>query len=247
MRGKRTGEAGTIGRPFHVSVHDAAPAWAAELAEIFSKLRPLVGRTASAAVVPAWRGRPLSPGDAAFAALVDGGAEELLLHGWSHRREDGRGVVSFLTGGADEFAGLPRGEARARLLRGRDVVKALFGRAAEGFLAPAFQDGAVDADALSGAGLSYRVGWASVDAVDGRSARLATRIWDVSPLAALSRVGEAVGRLSELRRGAVPTIAVHPLDVRRGFLPRAVRAVEDLLAAGRTPVLLRDIVAGVPR
>lgn len=225
---------------FHVSIHDVAPVWAAEIDAIFAALTPLAGTTMSAAVVPCWGGEPFQARDA---GLVSGRADEVLLHGWQHRRERGRGVVSFLTGGADEFSRLPRDEAIERLLRGREVLGSLVDAPIDGFLPPAYQAGAVDSDVLAAVGLRYRVGWASANDVDGHSVRLATRIWDVSPVAVLSRFGASTGRIAELRPGAVPTITVHPLDVRRGFLPHVIQHVRALLAAGRRPALVRDLLA----
>ncbi|MEU0545113.1 DUF2334 domain-containing protein [Nocardia sp. NPDC005978] len=224
---------------FHVSVHDVAPEWAAETAEIFDALTPLVGSRVSAGVVPCWGGRPLRPGDE---QLVAGRAQEVLLHGWTHRRERGRGPVSLLTGGADEFAGLGADAAAARLRAGRDALSERLGTPVEGFLPPAYRLGSVGTETLAAVGLRYRVGWASAADVHGRTVRLATRIWDVSPLAALSRAAAAVGHLADLRPGAVPTITIHPLDVRRGFLPHALAAVRAQLALGRTPALIRELI-----
>ncbi|MFF0546416.1 hypothetical protein ACWEVD_04725 [Nocardia thailandica] len=225
---------------FHVSVHDVAAVWERETEAIFAALAPLVGPRFSAAVVPCWHGLTLQRRDS---RLIAGRAGEVLLHGWRHRRERGRGPVSVLTGGADEFAGLRAEAAVERLRRGRDLVSSVFGCAVEGFLPPAFRRGPVDTASLIAAGLRYRVGWASARDISGRTVPLATTVWDVSPLADLSRVGAPVGRLVRRRPGAVPVITVHPLDVRRGLLPAVVAEIEDLLRLGARPALVRDLLA----
>lgn len=226
---------------FHVSVHDVTPAWGAEISEIFDALEPLVGARLSAGVVPRWGGRPLRAGDE---RLVAGRAEEILLHGWSHRRERGYGAISLLTGRADEFSGLRPEVARSMLAAGRGALSDRLGVAVEGFLPPAYQLGPVGPRTLAAAGLRYRVGWGSAADVEGGFVRLATRIWDVSPLATLSRAAAAVGHVADLRRGAIPTITIHPFDVRRGFLPHALAAVRAQLAIGRAPALIRDLLDG---
>lgn len=227
-------------RLFHIAVHDVAPVWATEIDEIFGALGPLVGARVAAGLVPCWHGEPLRAGDD---ALVGGRAEELLLHGWEHRRAGGRGPISLLTVGADEFSGLARAEARRRLERGRDLLETVFARPIDGFLPPAYQFGAVDPALLAEIGFRYRVGWARAADVRGTSVRLATRSWDVSPVAALSALGAGAGRLAEMRRNTVPAIVIHPLDVRRGLLPRAVTTVRSMLDRGRRPALVRELLA----
>ena len=39
------------------------------------------------------------------------------------------------------------------------------------------------------------------------------------PIAALGWLAELTGRWRALRRDAIPVIAIHPADVRRGYLP----------------------------
>ncbi|MFT5686552.1 MAG: hypothetical protein ACI8RZ_007508 [Myxococcota bacterium] len=66
------------------------------------------------------------------------------------------------------------------------------------------------------------------------SRRLATFSWDVGPIRAVSRLGEGLGGLLALRPDSVPCVALHPADVTRGLLPRALRRI-DALAATHTP------------
>lgn len=224
-----------------VSIHDVTPVRVAELTTIFAALAPLVGRTLSAAVVPCWHGTAINRDDGDFLSLVGGSAGELLLHGWTHEQGRRRGLVSLVTDGADEFSRLPREEAQDRVRRGRELLSHLFDRPVGGFLPPAYCAGPLDGEVLAAAGIDFRVGWSVVETAQGAGVRLATQIWDVSRIGRLGWLGETAGRLAALRRGAIPAIAIHPVDVARGFLPRALAAVRTHLAAGRRPVVFRDL------
>ena len=226
---------------FHVSVHDVEPTRIDEIETVLESLRPLVGRSLSVAVVPCWHGRPLSAADARFLAAVRG-VREVLQHGWTHRREGRAGLVSAVTGRADEFAPLSRSEAWSRLDRGRRLLEDLLGRPVAGFVAPAFQRGRVDALVAARAGLSFLVGWSRMDLPGKPPIPLATTLWDLSPHQRLDRLGELGGRVAALRRAALPVVAIHPVDVGRGALPRALALVRSFLDAGRKPVLLKSLV-----
>ena len=208
---------------------------------VLRSLRPLVGRRLSVAVVPCWHGRLLSAADSRLLAAVRC-AREVLQHGWTHRREGPSGLISAVTGRADEFAPLSRSEARSRLERGRELLENVLGRPVAGFLAPAFRSGRVDAIVAARAGLPFLVGWSRVDLPAGPAIPLATTLWDLSPVCRLDWLGELAGRVAALRRAALPLVAIHPVDVRRGDLPRALTLVRYLLDAGRKPILLKPFV-----
>jgi hypothetical protein len=226
---------------FHVSLHDVEPTRTNEIETVLDSLRPLVGDCLSVAVVPCWHGRLLSPADSALlAAIQDAG--EVLQHGWTHRRETRPGLISAVTGRADEFAALSRDQARSRLERGRDLLENLLGRQVAGFLAPAFRRGCVDALEAARAGLSFLMGWSRLDSPGQPAIPLATTLWDLSPHQRLDWLGELGGRVAALRRDALPVVAIHPVDVLRGDLPRALALVRSFLDAGRRPVLLQSLV-----
>ena len=84
-------------------------------------------------------------------------------------------------------------------------------------------------------GLEHVLGFFSLDSSDGRRVPLATWTWDCGRWGWLGHVGHWVGRLSHATARGVPTLAIHPRDVERGFWPRIVRLVRELLAAGYEP------------
>ncbi|RMI32275.1 DUF2334 domain-containing protein [Nocardia stercoris] len=230
------------GRPglFHVSVLDVAPVWASEIAEILDAVQPMIGTSLSAAVVPCWGGEPFTAADA---GIIVGRADELLLHGYRHRRVRGTGVISVTSGGIDEFAGLDRDEAETALRDGLDLLGDALGVRIDGFLPPGYRFGAVDEYVLAAAGLRYRVGWASAADVDGCSIRLATRIPNMSRFTMASRAGAVATRIAALRTGAVPTVVLRPADVWNRTVGDAVGRIRSLTARGFRPALIRDLLA----
>src|SRR5690349_22385483 len=93
-------------RPFIVCLHDGSPAFAVETRAILRDLAPLVGRRLSIAVVPDWHGRWPLTAHRDYCELLRESSSELLLHGYVHRRQRGRGPVSLLAEGSDEMRGL---------------------------------------------------------------------------------------------------------------------------------------------
>jgi hypothetical protein len=219
---------------FLVTIHDASPAFASETRTMLRDLAPLLGRRLSFGVVPDWHGAwPLAK-HAAYCRLVQESAEELLLHGYFHRRARGRGPTSLLTDGCDEMNGLDRGETRRTLERGQRVFAEVFGERARGFLAPGWRRGHVRAHDAP-AGMRHVLGFFSLDASSGTRVPLATWTWDVSRWRWTGLVGHGIGRLLHSVRVGVPTLAIHPTDLHRGHWPRILRLVETLLAAGCAP------------
>jgi hypothetical protein len=71
---------------------------------------------------------------------------------------------------------------------------------------------------------------------------LATWSWDCGRIGWLGHVAETYGSLRfRWQPQVLPTIAIHPADVSRGFLPRAVLICQRLLNEGRRPVLAVDL------
>jgi predicted deacetylase len=75
-------------------------------------LAPILGRRLSVGVVPEWHGRWPLAAHPDYCRLVLEGAEELLLHGYFHQRQRGRGPTSLLTDRSDEMNGLDPEETR---------------------------------------------------------------------------------------------------------------------------------------
>lgn len=228
-------------RVFCVMLHDVAPRFQQEVQTIVETLAPLVGTSMTAGVVPCWGGEPITEQDRPFLECVRRDFGDLVLHGYTHSRARGRGLVSQIASGLDEMNGYTPAETDECLRKGQQVMEHWFGEPARGFIAPTFQIGKATPDRLARHGIQYTVGYRYVVDSVGTRLRLATWCWDVSPVKALNYGGHWLGELNyRLRRSAIPCLALHPLDLGRGFLPRIVQTVQKLLAAGRMPILLES-------
>ncbi len=226
---------------FCVMLHDVAPRFQREVDQFVETLSPLIGTAMSAGVVPCWAGEPITESDRPFLERVQRSFGDLVLHGYTHTRESGRGVVSRVAAGLDEMNGLTPEETDQRLRDGQLVMQKWFDEPARGFIAPTFQVGHATPDRLARQGIEYTVGYRYLVDAEGQRFRLATWCWDVSPLRSLNYAGHWLGELQyRLHRQAIPCLALHPLDLGRGFLPRIVRTVKKLLSAGRKPILLES-------
>ncbi len=206
-------------------------------------LEPLVGKTISAAVVPNWHG-------ALFGAKFDLVSSmtrqfgEILLHGWTHQRETGGGIISYCTSGSDEFTGLSLEETSERLRLGQVHLTSLFGQGSAGFIPPAWQRGLVDRDTLRRHGLQFLLGYLAIESADGRRIPLSTITWDVGRFGRLGYVAESVGcALGHIRHHSLRCLAAHPVDASRGYLQRIARTVDSWLQSGRTPILPSELLA----
>ena len=222
-------------RAFLVCVHDATPAYAWETRVILRDLAPLVGRRLSLGVVPNWHGEWPLAAHPDYCRLVQEASEELLLHGYFHQRQRGRGPVTLLAEGCDEMNGLGPEETRRTLERGQHVFGEVFGAPARGFLAPAWQPGYVRRIHRPALGLKHILGFFSLESSEGRRVPLATATWDCGRWGGLGHLGHGIGWvLKSLDRG-VPALAIHPRDLERGFWPKILRLTRELLAAGYQP------------
>jgi hypothetical protein len=197
-------------------------------------LAPLVGRRISFGVVPDWRGRWPLAGHPAYCELVQEASEELLLHGWVHRRLRGRGPVSWLAEGSDEMSGLNAEETRGTLERAQHAFTAAFGKPARGFLAPAWQLGQVRPANAVAQGPEFVMGFFSIRS-SARRVPLATWSWDCGRWAGLGHLGHGLGWLLQLLGRGIPVLAIHPRDLHRGFWPGILRVIGDLLNRGYHP------------
>ncbi len=198
-------------------------------------LAPLIGRRLSLGVVPRWHGEWRLSAHPDFCTLLRESAEELLLHGFTHRRQRGWGPVSLLTGGCDEMKGLNADETRQTVEQGQREFTRALGRPARTFLAPGWQRGDVRLTNGDAGGVEHLLGFFSLDSVSGRRVPLATWTWDCGSWDALGHVGHGAGRLLQSLGRRVPSLAIHPRDMERGFWPRILRLTERLLEAGYKP------------
>lgn len=223
---------------FLVCIHDGTPAYARETHVMLRALAPLLGRRLSCGVVPDWHGQWPLASHPDYCALIRESCEELLLHGYYHQRQRGRGPISLLTGGSDEMNGLDLEQTRRTIERGQRVLSDVFGEPARGFLPPAWQRGYAGLHSRSDgfqAGLGYVLGFFSLQSSAGREVPLATWSWDCGRWGWLGHVGHGIGRLSQSLDRGVPTLAIHPRDLERGYWPAIVRLTRQLLDAGYEP------------
>jgi hypothetical protein len=222
-------------RPFLVCLHDATPAYAAETRTMIRDLAPLLGRRLAFGVVPDWHGAWPLAAHPDYCRLVRDTAEEVLLHGYHHQRGRGWGLTSLLARGSDEMNGLDPDETRRTLERGQHVLTQLLGEPARGFLAPAWQRGHVRPGQARVAGVEHVLGFFSLESATGRAIPLNTWTWDCGRWGWLGQLGHGLGSLGRVLGGGVPSLAIHPQDLARGFWPRILGLVRELLDAGLEP------------
>ena len=231
-------------RPFLICLHDVTPAFARETRDILRDLGPLVGRRVALGVVPNWRGQWHLAAHPDFCRLVAESSEELLLHGYFHQRQRGWGPVTWLAEGSDEMNGLGSHDTRRTLERGQQVFADVFGQPARGFLAPAWQRGRVRLlRADVSLGLDHVLGFFSLESRMRPTVPLATWTWDCGRWGWLGHVGHGIGWLSRSLRQAVPTLAIHPRDIARGYWPGILRLARQLLDAGYAPSTTADVLS----
>jgi hypothetical protein len=222
-----------IMRRFLVCIHDATPVYARQTQLMIRDLAPLVGRRLSFGVVPDWHGEWPLAAHHDYCRLVQDGSEELLLHGYFHQRQRGWGTTTLLAENSDEMNGLGPEETRHTLERGQRVFCDVFGEPARTFLAPAWQLGHVRlAPTLP---VEHVLGFFSLESRTGRKVPLATWTWDCGAWGSLGHLGQAIGRLLHSVDRAVPTLAIHPRDLERGFWPKILRLTRELLDTGYEP------------
>ena len=198
-------------------------------------LAPLVGRRVSLGVVPNWYGEwPLAE-HPDYCRMIQEGAEELLLHGYFHHRRRGWGPTTLFAEGSDEMNGLDADETRRILERGQSAFSEIFGEPARGFLAPAWQQGHVRPANLNAIGLDHMLGFFSLESRTGRSVPLSTWTWDCCRWGWVGHVGHGIGWLLRLLDRGVPTLAIHPRDLQRGFWPTILELTRELLERGYEP------------
>lgn len=204
-------------------------------------LASLLGRRLSFGVVPNWHGEWPLAAHPDYCRLVQEASEELLLHGYCHRRQRGSGPITWLTAGSDEMNGLDPEETRRTLERGQRVFAEAFGEPARGFLAPGWQLGHVRRVEGNALGLEHVLGFFSLESWAGRSVPLATWTWDCGRWGWLGHLGHGIGWLLQSLDGRVPTLAIHPRDLERGFWPMILRLTQELLQRGYEPSTLAGL------
>jgi predicted deacetylase len=221
------------------SIHDVSPRFESEVDRLLDHLGPHVGRRLAMLVVPDhWSSAPITP---AFATRLRGWADEgveMFVHGWTHhddaahRRAAAALKARHMTAGEGEFLGLDHAEALLRMRRGKALVEDITGRAAAGFIAPAWLYSAGARAALADAGFALaedhaRV-WQPGGAVVARGPVITwasrTRLRQLSSLAAAAALRHALQPTPNVR------IAVHPGDTG---VPALLASITATFAAFR--------------
>jgi hypothetical protein len=131
--------------------------------------------------------------------------------------------------------GLDPEETRFTLERGQHVFTEVFGDPSRGFLAPGWQTGHVRRINVNALGLEHVLGFFSLESWAGRNVSLATSSWDCGRWGWLGHIGHGIGTLLQSLDGRVPTLAIHPGDLERGFWPKILRLARELLESGYEP------------
>jgi hypothetical protein len=197
---------------------------------LIRQLAPLLGRRLAFGVVPDWHGQWPLTAHRNYCHMVREASEELLLHGYFHQRQRGWGPTALLTG----MNGLGADDTRRTLAHGQRVFEDVFGGPARGFLPPAWQPGHVHPGA-GNPGFEHVVRFFSIESIAGRRVPLATWSWDCGRWRWLGHVGHGIGWLCQSLGRAVPTVAIHPRDLERGFWPRILRLTQELVESGYEP------------
>ena len=232
-------------RQFVVCVHDVHPGTIPAVVPILEALRPLVGNAVSVAVVPqpggiAWPTG--APADALRRAL-DQSVDEILLHGLTHRRGWSLDPLSWMIGRSDELAGLSPSQVLKLTRKGLETIHAEVGREVRGVVPPGWRSGCLG-EVLGALGLSFLIGMCGLVTASGKRRALATWSWDAGPVAAAGWLLEWAGSVAA-RGGAAPVVVLHPADLKRGFVPRALRRIRLLLDAGHLPVSFEHLAQGM--
>jgi predicted deacetylase len=250
--------------PLIVSVHDVAPATAAETRGWLADLAGL-GVPAVLLVVPGpWRGPGPAeePGFGAELLRAADSGHELALHGWSHAAQPGgdrsrRWSGQVAARGAGEFWTLDAPQARARIDLGLGALRAV-GIEPQGFVPPGYLASPGTKAALAASGLRY---WTSHFAVHDLRADARHTVVALSHRPAMGARGRPFGERSGdyliarspqwfTRRGRPLRLALHPDDLHRaGLRDTTLRAIEHALALGAramtyTQLLDRLVLAG---
>lgn len=226
---------------FCVVLHDVAAPFQSEIRKVVDGIRPIIGSRFSAAIVPCWDGRE-DPSGLQAAIDICGECNEWMLHGLTHQRQRGRGLVSCLTGGLDEFSGLNAVEIQERLHRASRLIQQSTGSVPGGLVAPCWQL-PVSASQLSG--LQYVMGYHQLECCDGKSPALPLATWsyDWGRIRRLTSAANLLPRIrSAMKPEVIPCVVIHPADVRRGDLGKAIRQISDFVQRGRTPLVPRQLL-----
>ena len=237
------------------SIHDVHPGSLDAVERLAEQFDRHLGRACYAMlVVPDHWGRNAWGANAPFAARLRGWADrgiEMFVHGWFHQdRSEHSGMAALkarhMTASEGEFLGLSQAEAARRMAEGKALVEDAIGRAAAGFIAPAwlYGPGALAALAESDFALAedHLKVWAPATGEVLARGPVITWASRSGPRTASSLLAAWAGR-NVLR--ALPTVrvAVHPGDVTKPSLVASIDSTLASFARRRTASRYADLQA----
>lgn len=236
-----------------VSIHDVAPA-TLPAARRWARFLDERGVVSTILAVPGpWRGPSIAEDRATqnWLWVRQSGGDEIALHGWQHRVDQGTRTVRSTFGravarGAEEFWSLDSRQAARRVRRGVDVLREA-GLDPVGFTPPGWLISPQARHAVLTCGLRY--------VADHRGAgssqrRLRAPALSHRPNGFGERAGAvALGTIARRRAqaGLPVRIALHPADLDRPeLLSTTLHAIDDVLDAGARPMTYGGALALIP-
>ena len=200
-----------------------------------------------------WGNAPIAH-DRAFQHRLRGWADsgvEMFVHGWEHRdiSTHGTAMAGFkakhMTAGEGEFLGLDYPAALARMVNGKKLVEDITGRAATGFIAPAWLYGPGALTALNEAGFTMAEDHMKV--WNPASEKVLTRgpviTWaSRSKMRIASSLGFAALARHVLKPMTHVRVAVHPGDAHVPRLRKSIDATMVTLLKGRSVGRYADLI-----
>jgi predicted deacetylase len=217
-----------------VSIHDVSPKYTGEIDRLVSVAEAATGgcRFAMLVVPDFWGEAPIARDRGFQRRLRQWAADgvEMFVHGWSHRDPSPSGFAArHMTAGEGEFSALGRAEALRRMTEGRAVVEDAIGRAAAGFVAPAWLYGTGAREALAEAGFTLAEDHLRVwHPPSGRTlCRGPVITWATrTPFRKASSLFAAAALRRLLRPFPAVRLAVHPADTHH---PKTMTSIEKSL------------------
>lgn len=237
------------------SIHDVSPKFSNEIDTLLDQLsRHLNGPNLAMLVVPNhWGSAPIAQ-DRTFQHRVRGWADagvEMFVHGWEHRDNSAHETAlagfkaKHMTAGEGEFLGLDHTTALARMVDGKKLVEDIIGRAATGFIAPAWLYGPGALAALHEAGFTMAEDHMKV--WNPASAKVLTRgpviTWaSRSKMRIASSLGFAALARHVLKPMTYVRVAVHPGDAHVPRLRHSIDVTIATLLKGRSVGRYADLI-----
>ncbi len=238
------------------AIHDVGPRFEGEVDRLLALIERHVpsGRLAMLVVPDHWGESPIVPGSAFAGRLRHWGdmGVEMFVHGYYHRdtSSHARGIARFkarhMTAGEGEFLGLDYADALARMRAGRMLVEDVTGRAATGFVAPAWLYGDSAHEALGECGFALAEDHMKIwNPPTGHViARGPVITWASRSRARIASSLFAARLLPPLLRSLpVVRVAVHPGDVHVPSLVRSIDRTVATLSGTHSPGRYADLLS----